>query len=245
VLSHDIANPLTTIKGVAFVLTKSTPTEDLSAQDLIRRLSFHVTKVENMLKHVREMKALESGKHRLDLKELSFGATMSDIHETFQDRLAAKGVTLHWNKAEAGVTFVAEETSFRTSVLSNLISNAIKFSPRDGRVEVSCRESSGTTRIEIRDYGDGVPPAIRGQLFSSSQATNILGTEGESGTGFGMPIVKFYVDLYGGKINFSTKLRSDAETDHGTIFVILLPTKRGLAQNQNADVRKIPVTVQV
>lgn len=225
VLSHDIATPLTVIKAVTQMLKKKVSAEDAVSQELIRRLGIQTKSVEQILGHVRDMKALESGKRRLDLHEIEFGVVLNEIHEAFQDRLADKGLTLSWNKADDSVTFVADAVSFRVSVLSNLISNAIKFSARGGRIDISCREVNGLTTIQVRDYGAGIPLSIRANLFSSNHATTRAGSEGESGTGFGMPLVKFYIDLYGGKIDFSTKLESDSATDHGTTFIIQLPTK--------------------
>ena len=214
VLSHDIATPLTVIKAVTQMLKKKVSAEDAVSQDLIRRLGIQTKSVEQILEHVRDMKALESGKRRLDLHEIEFGVVLNEIHEAFQDRLSDKGLTLSWNKADDAVTFVADAVSFRVSVLSNLISNAIKFSTRGGRIDVSCREVNGATTIQVRDYGAGIPLSIRANLFSSNHATTRAGSEGESGTGFGMPLIKFYIDLYGGKIDFSTKLVSDSATDH-------------------------------
>lgn len=225
VLSHDIATPVTVIKAVTQMLKKKVSAEDAVSQDLIRRLGIQTKSVEQILEHVRDMKALESGKRRLDLHEIEFGVVLNEIHEAFQDRLSDKGLTLSWNKADDAVTFVADAVSFRVSVLSNLISNAIKFSTRGGRIDVSCREVNGATTIQVRDYGAGIPLSIRANLFSSNHATTRAGSEGESGTGFGMPLIKFYIDLYGGKIDFSTKLVSDSATDHGTTFIIQLPAK--------------------
>ncbi len=225
VLSHDIATPLTVIKAATQMLKKKVSPDDVVSHDLIRRLGVQSKTVEQILGHVRDMKALETGKRRLDLHDVRFGDVLNELHEAFEDRLSEKGLTLNWDKADDAVTFVADAISFRISVLSNLVSNAIKFSTRGGRIDVSCREIDGMTRLEVRDYGAGIPQNIRAHIFSSTHATTRAGSEGESGTGFGMPLVKFYMDLYGGKIDFSTKLISESATDHGTTFSIFLPTK--------------------
>jgi signal transduction histidine kinase len=119
---------------------------------------------------------------------------------------------------------VVEPVSFKASVLSNLIQNAIKFTDRGGRIEVRCREVNGKTRVDIRDFGIGIPVEMREHLFSSTSQTNRKGTEGEAGTGFGMSLVKFYITLYGGSIDFTSKTKAESETDYGTTFSIVLNT---------------------
>jgi signal transduction histidine kinase len=225
VMSHDIATPLTVIKASAGILKKVVPADDQTSANSIRRILSQVTTVEQILGHVRDMKALESGKRSLELKEVQFGPIMEEISDAFRDRLEAKSISLIWNQADAKTTFVADQISFRVSVLSNLISNGIKFSPRGARIEVNCREINGQSRIDVRDFGPGMPASIRDHLFSTTHATNRAGSEGESGTGFGMPLVKFYVDLYGGTIHFVTKTAGESATDHGTTFTILLASK--------------------
>jgi signal transduction histidine kinase len=135
---------------------------------------------------------------------------------------------------EEKATFVADEISFRVSVISNLITNAIKFSNRGARIEVRCREIDGKTRLEVRDFGPGIPLNIRDQLFSTDHETTHSGTEGESGTGFGMSLVKFYIGLYGGTIDFISKTKEESATDHGTTFVIILDSHQLIEEKISA-----------
>ena len=223
VLSHDLSTPITVIK---YAVTKISPLLAAQPQGLgqLQKIEKQVGIIESILSHVKSMKALESGKVKLELSRLNFGQVISEASAAFKDKLEAKGMKLDWMPADEAAHFLAEPISFQTSVLANLLSNAIKFSERGSRIEVRCREVNGQTRMEVRDYGPGIPTELRPHLFSSTHATNRKGSEGESGTGFGMSIVRFYVQLYGGSIEFTTRTREESPTDHGTTFSIILKT---------------------
>ncbi len=165
---------------------------------------------------------LETGKKKLDMEEIIFGDIIKDLALIFEEKLMDKNIALVWLPDDETTTLVAENISFRMSVLYNLLSNAITFSPRGSRIEIRCREINSQTRIDLRDYGSGIPRELRENLFSTTHQTNRIGTEGESGTGFGMPLVQFYISLYGGSISFVTKTKDESLTDLGTTFTIIL-----------------------
>ena len=224
VLSHDLATPMMVVKVSAGQLKKSVESGERSLI-LIQRIVSQVTMIESVLGHVKEMKALETGKRRLTLFELTFGPIIQDIMITFKDRLDEKNITLDWPISDEETRLVADEISFRVSVISNLLINAIKFSERGGRIELRCREVGGQTRFDMRDYGPGIPLDIREHLFSTDYETTRKGSEGEDGTGFGMSIVRFYVTLYGGSVDFVTKTKEESSTDYGTTFTIILKSR--------------------
>jgi signal transduction histidine kinase len=230
VLSHDLSTPISIITMSAQLLRDESLPKDV-AQTSVRRILAQTQIVNAVLSHVKDMKSLESGKRRLELREMRFGAVMDELAAMFQDRLNSKDLKIEWNQGDRDVSLVADAISLRVSVLSNIISNAIKFSSRGGKIDIRCREVDGLTRIDIRDYGPGMPDEIRENLFSSEYATNRAGTEGESGTGFGMPLVKFYMDLYGGSVEVASKTKDKSPTDHGTTVSIILSSKL----NERAD----------
>ncbi len=224
VLSHDLSTPMMVVKFSASQLKKLGESNERSLL-LIERIISQVTMIESVLVHVKEMKALETGKRKLSLFELNFGPIMQELKSTFKDRLEAKNITLDWPSGDENSILVADEISFRVSVISNLLSNAIKFSDKGSRIEVRCREVNGQTRFDMRDYGPGIPLEIREHLFSTDHETTRKGSEGETGTGFGMSLVKFYVTLYGGTVDFVTKTKEESATDFGTTFTIILKSR--------------------
>ena len=112
-------------------------------------------------------------------------------------------------------TKVMTDTSWvKNQIFANIVSNAIKFSPHGGEINISFRLEGDCMKIRIRDYGSGIPKEVKANIFSPNKATTKLGTSGEKGTGLGMPIVKEYVDRLDGKIEI---LELD-EAEKGTCF---------------------------
>ena len=100
-------------------------------------------------------------------------------------------------------------------MLNNLISNAIKFSHPSSNIEISLNNLGEYVELKLRDYGIGIPDEIKPFLFSGARPNSRKGTGGEQGTGFGMPILKMFLDKYGAKITLSEP------AEGGTLFTIL------------------------
>ena len=104
------------------------------------------------------------------------------------------------------------------NVLINLISNAIKYSPDDGKVFIRTRKAGNTVSLEIEDQGIGIPDADQKHLFERFfRATNVVNHQG---TGLGLNIVKRYLDLMGGEISFTSV------ENKGTTFRVYLPMEK-------------------
>jgi signal transduction histidine kinase len=102
-------------------------------------------------------------------------------------------------------------------LLENLVSNAIKYTPAEGSVEVRFARANGTVRIEVSDTGIGIPAADRPRLFTEFFRAENAKAMDEIGTGLGLAIVKEIVDQLGGRIFL------ESEEGVGTIFVVHLP----------------------
>lgn len=103
------------------------------------------------------------------------------------------------------------------------MSNAIKFSHPGGRIVLwAVPAPDGEVAIEVIDHGIGMPEALRASVLEITRRTTRPGTEGERGTGFGMPLVKAYVALYGGRISVTSRTRDESPDGHGTTIAVHL-----------------------
>lgn len=117
----------------------------------------------------------------------------------------------------------AEPISFVHSVLANLLTNAVKFSPRGSEVRVEAALiSAGRVSIRIVDQGIGMKPEMVDTLFKPGFHTHRQGTESEPGTGYGMHLVKKFVDAYGGDIVVDSRERGLHPEAHGTTITLNL-----------------------
>jgi signal transduction histidine kinase len=218
VLSHDVSNTLTVIQArlMRFKRSEDLPLQERNEQ--IDKLLASIKLANGVLAHVKELKAIESGKIELKLEPTSIQEVFELAHVIFDDRLMEKEIVLTLQDSSNGELFLCHKNSFTNSVFNNLISNAIKFSPHGSEIMIKASSDNDTYQISIIDQGIGIPEEIAINLFNIGKATSRSGTDGESGTGFGMSIVKTYMEQYGGKLNF----RSQTDGKTGTIFELLL-----------------------
>jgi two-component system sensor histidine kinase/response regulator len=120
------------------------------------------------------------------------------------------------------VTVVAERSALISSVLGNVLSNAIKFSQPGGTIEIRAQTEGGEVVLTIRDHGVGMPAKVREHLFDFTKSHSRKGTAGEKGTGFGMPLMRKFVLLFGGSVEVTSREAADNPADHGTEFRLRL-----------------------
>lgn len=212
-LSHDISNSLFVIELNKTLIEKGSDTEKCAS-----RIDRAVQNIASLIKHTREQQALLSGKKTLDLKPNRLVAAIELSIDLIQERLDAKNLTISRSYSlEDDTEVLADDVSLINSVLCNVLSNAVKFSPPHSLIEVHIEaRSEHEVCLTIQDHGVGMPQDILKNLFEFSGSTSHLGTEGETGTGFGMPLVQTYMNCYGGKIQVESKPKDNQSSDHGT-----------------------------
>ena len=221
---HDLAQPLAIISAGSELLQGDL---DQLQQKTITRIASKISKAVDMgsdiISQLRQLEALQSGKERLELSPITTETVLEFIHFLFDEKLLDKNINLITNiETEAAV--LAEKTSFLNQIIANIFSNAIKFSNYGEPITFSIRElPSQWLEISIRDKGIGIPSDLLPKLFDYQGQTNRRGTNGEKGTGFGMPIVKAFVNAIGGEIRVESKTPEELPENHGTTVHIVLP----------------------
>ena len=219
-LCHDLSNSITVIKNFSLIGQKNNDPEKN------RKLWSKVTKAiraqEDLVRQAKILEAISSGKHHFELEIVDIRSIIEDAIFFFEDRSKEKNIELVATIDEKNQAFhvLAEKTSLSNQVVNNIVSNAIKFSSENSKIILDVRQSKpGEIKLSISDQGIGIPEEIRNSLFSFTEKTSRLGTHGEKGTGFGMPLVKTFMDSYGGSIEIETKEKQDDDDlAHGTTF---------------------------
>jgi PAS domain S-box-containing protein len=214
-VSHELRTPLTSIRGYLELLLEDaarfepTHTEWLSVID--RNSERLLSLVEDLL-----LKAqVNAGKVALTVKEIDIAAIVEQSVQTGALVATARGITLAC--ATGAVPPVAADPTRLGQVIDNLISNALKFTPADGRVDVRVHERNGRARIEIADTGMGISPAEQERLFERFYRTEQARTDAVPGVGLGLSIAKAIVEAHGGTIS------CESAEGAGTTFAIELP----------------------
>jgi signal transduction histidine kinase len=180
--------------------------------------------IEDVLAKVRDIYSHNWNKNKMALGPVLLEECYNEVSLVFLKRLEEKGVTLSFkNLLEPGTKVLADKTSLTHSVLSNLVSNALKFSDMDSEIEVLAKEERGQIIVEVTDKGPGIPQDIIANILADrGEVQSSLGTSGEKGQGFGLSIVKSFVDSYGGQIEFESKQQIIHPDSHGTSIRVIL-----------------------
>lgn len=211
ILCHDLANPLQVISMI--VLSAKNNSEIL--KNSIDVLTDATNQSINIIELVRYLRALEEGKAEITLSKVDIKKALNLSRDIIEFRYKDKNVKLNENIPD-GTYIIAEQYSLVNTVFNNLISNAIKFSYENSEVEINCHKEDNKLICVFRDHGIGIPSELMKGLFRSDAKTTRNGTSGEVGTGFGLPLVKKIMNIYGGEINITSKEISENPDDHGT-----------------------------
>jgi two-component system, sensor histidine kinase and response regulator len=223
VIGHDLRGPFMGLLGALELLRDSG--DDIDPQtthELISNLydSAETTYylLENLLEWSRSQQRLvEMNRHPIKVGEIIAGTV-----QLFQAGARQKGIHVSTDVPEH-LTAFADRNMIGT-VLRNLVSNAVKFTPSGGSVSITARESDRMVEIELRDTGIGIPPKDRDALFSLERSVTRSGTGGEKGSGLGLLLAHDYVARNGGTIDV------ESNPGDGTCFRVRLPAHAVAAQ---------------
>lgn len=217
VLSHDISNPLSVIE-MATSLTDITKIESDELRDTLFMIDTSVRQAMDIIHLNREMLALEERKKELTLQSVLVCDTVNAMVSVVQNRLEDKDIAI-----EDGLQVVVEPISFLNSVLNNIMTNAIKFSFPHSTILLTAKSKDGLCHIAVKDNGIGMSKELVDKLFHPHEKTSRPGTSDEVGTGFGMPIMKRFVELYGGSVTVESIEGKVDQRVHGTTFHLYIP----------------------
>jgi signal transduction histidine kinase len=219
IASHDLRNPLTSIQGYsAFLLTKG---DDLSIKKRNNFLKIINTASDNILKLLNDLlsfSAIESGQLSLDLKPGNLRELIDEYIEMYTPLAFEKKITLNMNCQNESVAIFDKPRIGQ--VLDNLLTNAIKFSPIGGSIEINLKTENGYKLVSVKDQGPGIKNEELGNLFQPFKKLSSNPTGQEKGTGLGLAIAKKMIELHNGVLILESK-----EGD-GAKFIFKLPIKK-------------------
>jgi signal transduction histidine kinase len=220
ILCHDLKNSLGAIHS-SLSLQKQVTLSDEDRVNMEKILLLSTEQGLEMIKLIREYEALELKKRELELKKTSLHNAVTESILIISNRIQEKSINID-NAVDTGSVVMVEPTSFIYSVLNNLLTNAIKFSYKGSTITIRSEVKNNQVQLSIQDNGVGMPEDLIGAVFDIHQKTTRNGTYGEVGTGFGMPLVKKFVEAYGGAISITSQTEQESPEEHGTEVAILL-----------------------
>jgi signal transduction histidine kinase len=214
-VSHDVANQFSVLSMSLELLAHHPGT---APERFLARMRAATQNGIGLTELVRALRRTEE--KPLELTAVSLTAVVEEALLLADDRVQAKGLTVTCDVPD--VLVQAERFSLTNSVLGNLLNNAVKFSHRGSGISLTATVHDGRVTLRVRDQGVGMPPALQQQVFDVTRSRSLPGTEGERGTGFGLPLLQRLVQKYGGTVTVTSRDQATHPTDHGTEFTIEL-----------------------
>ncbi|MDI1445084.1 GAF domain-containing protein [Polyangium sp. 6x1] len=215
-VSHELRTPLNAVLGWTRMLRTASlngTSQERALATIERNAMLQARLVEDLL----DASRIVMGKLRLELRTLDLVGPINAAIEAVRPAATAKSVRLE-NSLERGACLVEGDPSRVQQIVWNLLTNAIKFTPHGGRVELTLGRSGQHARITVRDTGEGIRPDFLPYVFDRFRQGDSTTTRKHGGLGLGLAIVRHLVELHGGVV------RADSAGEgKGAVFSVLLP----------------------
>ena len=227
--THDLRSPLTVISGVISFFTSGRLGELSPEQkNMVAMMERNAQSLIELVNDLLDASKLESGTLRLDITAVDLRSLVDELREMMEPLAREKGLTLKERLAPQLPPVAADRAKLQR-ILLNLLSNALKFTPKGGTVEILAEQTDSHVRIAISDTGVGVAPEDMARLFDKYEQARSRATRSEKGTGLGLYITKQLVELHGSKIIV------DSQLGRGSTFSFTLPAAQGSLKTITSD----------
>lgn len=226
-VSHELRTPLTSIRGALRLLEGGKGGElSARAKQLVGMGRQECDRLVRLINDILDIRKIEAGKLELKLEKLEVKAVLTQTLETLSTLAAEHGVTLEHEIVDNSI-FMADRDRL-VQIITNLVSNAIKFSPKGGKVMTGVVGNAHSIRFEVHDEGPGISINDQQKLFKLFQQIDSSDARPKGGTGLGLAISKALVEMHGGTIGLNSV------EGRGSTFWFQLPL-RPSAENSGGE----------
>ncbi len=217
ILAHDLRGPISALMQMSGILNEDL--EELSGEEQKEFISSLDTAARNvfaLLENLLQWARIKRGHVGFSREKIDFKGFTSEVVKVYHEQIRLKELVLEVEIEDGLEIFV--DRDMMSVVMRNLVSNAIKFTPRTGSIVISGRKlGDGSRIVAVKDSGIGIPQSVVADLFRIDSKFKRPGTEGEPSSGLGLLLVKEYVDIHEGTISV------ESLEGIGTSFIISLP----------------------
>jgi PAS domain S-box-containing protein len=232
-MSHELRTPLTLILAPLGSLLRKSQGDSVSAPRAdLERMQRNTMRLKEMVDDVLDYSKTESGRMGLDLEAVDIEEAMHRLIDDIRPAAAARGVALTLTDTSEGFRLVAIDRNKFEKIVLNLVSNAIKFTPSGGKVDVTVERKREELTLRVADTGIGIAPDKIPLLFQRFQQVDASSTRRYGGTGLGLALVKEFATLMAGDVSVESALGS------GSTFSVTLPRRAIDAGSCDAALKK-------
>jgi signal transduction histidine kinase len=216
-VTHELRTPLTIISGITEMFEAGIYGElTLQQSEHLRQIALAAQRLRQLVNDLLDLSKMEAGMMRLRRESLAPHSLVCAVVEQLATVAAQAGVILK-NQTGHDLPEINCDGQRIEQVLTNLVSNAIKFTPSGGQVTISAETTPETLRFIVADTGRGIPPEALPRVFDKFFQVQSSTESGAKGTGLGLAIVKHLIELHGGEAGV------ESETGRGSRFYFTLP----------------------
>ncbi len=204
VLAHDLRGPVSGLLGISGILSEEM--ENLSMdeiKEMICAINFSAKKTFDLLEDTLAWANVSLDKITFNPDKININEIINEVNSILEPVAKEKNISLINNSTYELMAYA--DVYMLKAILRNLISNAIKFTNRGGKIEISVLDDAVNTTIQVEDNGVGIPHEKLVKLFNISSIYSSKGTANETGTGLGLMLCKEFVEKHGGKIWIDSK----------------------------------------
>ncbi|MCG6149815.1 PAS domain-containing sensor histidine kinase [Leptospira levettii] len=217
IISHDLRGPLAGIKMLLKVLNEDMKKKEDALAGMTQSLLDATESVFSLLENLLEWSKLQRGQEEFRPNFYRLDSIVLECLDLFA--LSAKNKDIHFESKIPNHAMVYCDDRMIITVIRNLISNALKFSHQNGKIEISAIDTGYHWMVSVKDFGVGMSKTTIDKLFKPGEVIKSVGTQGETGNGIGLLLCSEFVTVNGGT------LTADSDGMSGSIFQFSLPKK--------------------
>jgi signal transduction histidine kinase len=217
-ISHELRTPLTLVLAPLSELAESVDTDQERQQ--VRVIRRNAERLLGLINDLLDLSRLDAGGLRLNIAEMDIRSVAASVHENSTPAAMIDEIELQIT-TDTPARLIWGDAHRLEIVMTNLVSNALKFTPKGGTVEIRIEDQDDGVQIRVSDSGIGIPEDDLSRVFERFFQVSPTDRRREGGVGIGLALAKELVELHGGSIRVSSEGR-----DQGTTFTVFLPFGR-------------------
>jgi two-component system phosphate regulon sensor histidine kinase PhoR len=221
-VSHELRTPLTVIRGFTETLRDGALKDPVAGPKFLGTIERHVNQLTNLVSDLLELSRLESTPELPRRVSFDIGAVVRRAGDLLLPAAQQKNQSLLL-RVPAALPRIAGNPEYVERAVSNLIDNAIKYTPEQGKIDVAVTRDNGSVIVEVADNGIGIPPEDLSRIFERFYRVDRSRSRDMGGTGLGLSIVKHVAQAHGGSIDVASTLGT------GSRFRLKLPIPTDVA----------------
>lgn len=235
VASHELKTPINVILGYVELLEDGIYGKLQDQQrEVCETIASQARNLTRLVRRLLDVSRFEAGGGALECHQLNLSHFLDALQSSFSVLAMQRSVQFQVNRSSALPAEVRWDEDRISEVLGNLLSNAFKFTPRGGRVELSAEADNNDILIEVTDTGAGIPPEQLPRIFQKFYQADNQAKASAKGTGLGLAIAKEIVEAHGGTIT------AKSIAGHGATFRIVLPVAADVRRSGQFPTHSIP-----